>query len=193
MGNDLSASYLLTTTVKYYGESHILGFKFCPPYWNTEESEINNWYRIVMKSDTCDLCRFDFMCDSTIELSLIAPEKGPNDFTKTSSKSNTIIQNRSPKTSSLNIQKGSISNVAIFPNPASQDVNINIINFPDNSIKVNIYDITGKIVYSNAFNAPQNISIKINMSEFDDGVYNINIPELNFNYKLNFTFFLRGE
>lgn len=188
MGMDLSASYLLTTTVQYYGESHILGFEFCPPYWNTDEGEINNWYRIVMKSDTCDLCRFDFMCDSAIELSLIAPDTKPDNSAKSNLnknlKSDTNVKGVSSGISAVTNAEGIITTVSVFPNPASQDVNIRIVNIPANSVKINIYDIAGKLVYTNDFNANKNVSVKINMSDFDDGVYTISIPALNYNYKL---------
>jgi choice-of-anchor B domain-containing protein len=71
------------------------------------------------------------------------------------------------KSSTLAIEENSISNFKIYPNPTSNTININSINFPISDIK--IYDLSGKLVYSNEFISELNINLDI--SNFSNGIY----------------------
>ena len=71
------------------------------------------------------------------------------------------------KSSTLAIEENSISNFKIHPNPTSNTVNINSINFPISDIK--IYDLSGKLVHSNEFISELNINLDI--SNFSNGIY----------------------
>jgi choice-of-anchor B domain-containing protein len=71
------------------------------------------------------------------------------------------------KSSTLAIEENSISNFNIHPNPTSNTININSINFPISDIK--IYDLSGKLVHSNEFISELNINLDI--SNFSNGIY----------------------
>ncbi len=177
----MNTTFILKTTIHYYGESHILGFKFCPPVWDISNEHINDWYTIVMKKDTCDFCRFDFMCDSTNVLDMVAPDIDWRKKTKIDRNAN---QNVEPNITKVTNSNGKVSRIIIYPNPTSNDVFIKITNTPNNKQLVNVYDNTGKLVYTNNYSGTEDINIKINMGDFADGVYTISVPGMNYNYKL---------
>ncbi|MDD2634900.1 MAG: T9SS type A sorting domain-containing protein [Bacteroidales bacterium] len=66
--------------------------------------------------------------------------------------------------------------ISIYPNPTSDFVNIVIENCDSETVNIKIFDMMGKIVFSNEFNV-QNGSIneKIDFSNFSSGLYHINI------------------
>lgn len=57
----------------------------------------------------------------------------------------------------------------VYPNPASSELNITLTNSNMKFIKVDISDLSGKIVYSNEFSNPKNI--KIDVKSFAKGTY----------------------
>ncbi|MFT5249454.1 MAG: choice-of-anchor B domain-containing protein [bacterium] len=71
------------------------------------------------------------------------------------------------KSSTLAIEENSISNFKIHPNPASNTININSINFPISDIK--IYDLSGKLLLSNKYNSL--INTTVNISNYSNGIY----------------------
>ena len=71
------------------------------------------------------------------------------------------------KSSTLAIEENSISNFKIHPNPASNTININSINFPISEIK--IYDLSGKLLLSNKYNSL--INTTVNISNYSNGIY----------------------
>jgi len=59
----------------------------------------------------------------------------------------------------------------IFPNPASQEINLSVNNY-NNLYEFNIYDINGKVIKSGVLE-PEHLTININ--ELTDGIYNLEI------------------
>ena len=73
-------------------------------------------------------------------------------------------------TSSIYDYDNIFSGIRSFPNPAVNEINFNINNIP--MVAIDIIDISGKNVYSEKLvkNLLDN-TIKINTSEFKDGIY----------------------
>ena len=70
--------------------------------------------------------------------------------------------------------------IQIYPNPATDFINIGISKPFSGNIKIEIYDITGKIVYESAMEAKSENSFKqINISEFNPGVYLLRLSDKN--------------
>lgn len=68
--------------------------------------------------------------------------------------------------------------IQIYPNPATDFVNIIISEPYSGDIKIEIYDITGKIVYESVMEAKSKNSIEqINISEFNPGVYLLRLSD----------------
>jgi hypothetical protein len=74
------------------------------------------------------------------------------------------------------------SDILIYPNPACVVVSIKITSPTYSNLKITICDITGKQVYDYITNGTA--PIKINLDSFDDGVYTVLIPDLNYKSKL---------
>jgi hypothetical protein len=173
------STFVLKTTINYYGESHILGFKFCPPQWDVSEEHINDWYSIVMKKDTCDFCRFDFMCDSTNVFEYSVLTGGFN-----SQNRNNKTLKKEPSIAKVKNTEGGISRIVIYPNPTSNEVNVKVTNTTEDELMLNIFDNAGKLVYSNIYNGLKDYNLKLSLNDLTSGIYTINIPSLNYNYKL---------
>lgn len=75
--------------------------------------------------------------------------------------------------------------ILIYPNPATSFVIINEIDgIIHSSVKLQIFDINGKICYSNEYHNLQK-QIKIPLLEFPQGLYLVQISDINGNYWLN--------
>jgi PKD repeat protein len=64
----------------------------------------------------------------------------------------------------------------IYPQPANDDITI-VVN-PDennNSYLVNLFNSSGNLVYANEYSSIMNSSFSINISDFDEGIYLINL------------------
>lgn len=182
----LGGSLIHQTGLELYGGT-VLGFRFCPPQWDTSASAINDQYMIIIRNDECSYCRIDFNCDSV-----------------SSEESFIILNYPSGKLSGSNGQKDEKSvvkfdvsesekrkfenlptSISVYPNPASSEVNVKIFNIKFENITIQIADATGKIVSSSSTNTTNNqVAIKLNIADLTSGVYSVYIPELNYYYKL---------
>lgn len=60
--------------------------------------------------------------------------------------------------------------VSVFPNPASDVLNLNLNNFNQQSLLIRIHDVTGKLIYKeNTYSS----SLQINISQLPAGMYNV--------------------
>lgn len=184
---DLDSVYLYSTEIDIYNSS-ILGFRFCPPHWNTDEGHINDWYRIVFKKSPCIVCRLDFMCDSLAfeSSSYIGNNIKWKEINTLQSNEKSTIKYSSSTFHLINQEPtDSLCLINIYPNPASSVIKINITNYFDNDLNILIYDPTGKVVYTNEYQSKNSIIIEdLNLSFLYNGIYTIFIPELNYYYKL---------
>lgn len=77
----------------------------------------------------------------------------------------------------LGIEDNSIDSVVkMFPNPANDVLNLNLNNNYSGTITLNIYDISGKLIYNNPVEKTKtNFNKKIDVSQFTNGLYILNI------------------
>jgi hypothetical protein len=183
---NMDAELLYETNLELYGGT-VLGFRFCPPQWDTGSNVISNWYSIVIRNDECSFCRMDFKCDSVGD---------PQPFAILSHPSGKLKENLGGLLENLKLNDG-INNktsqskiklptsVSIFPNPANSEITVKVINSNYTGLNIRINDATGKLVYNNRYETTNgNLSTKVNLEEFDSGVYSVYIPELNYYYKI---------
>ena len=70
-----------------------------------------------------------------------------------------------------------IKNIAIFPNPATAVLNLSINAFENFNADLQLFDMTGKMVYQNLqqhFNSGNN-TIQINVQNLNEGIYFVNL------------------
>ncbi len=63
---------------------------------------------------------------------------------------------------------------SISPNPANTFVNINVPNV-NNDVKIVLHNTVGQVVYSNTFNNVNEVKERIDISEFNSGIYFVEI------------------
>ena len=65
------------------------------------------------------------------------------------------------------------SNLVLYPNPASQNANLEFELMNESEVRINVVDVTGKQVYSENMNTLNsgNHKIKVNTSNFKEGIY----------------------
>ncbi len=93
-------------------------------------------------------------------------------ITETYSNSNNILtqgfqQNKFTITTSLDENTNSAISVFIYPNPASAFLNIKTVSASLRKLKVDLFDISGKLVHSEIF---QN-TVQLNISEYSNSAY----------------------
>lgn len=80
---------------------------------------------------------------------------------------------------SMNEDNGGISNLAIIPNPATDDVKFNFVSNSAAEVNAKITDITGRVVYTHnfgkAYQGQSNYSL--NVSQLNAGIYFIEIGQ----------------
>jgi hypothetical protein len=183
---NMNAELLYQTNLELYGGTN-LGFRFCPPQWDTASNVISDWYSIVIRNDECSFCRMDFKCDSLGDsqpfIVLNYPSGQMKDkFNKYSEKS-TFTE--SMKFSPNSFVEKLPTSISVFPNPTTSEVSVKVISTEYSNLTIQINDALGKKVYSNNFETTKgNMHIKLNLEPFSSGVYSVFIPELNFNSKL---------
>jgi len=151
---DENLQYLFTTSVELYG-TQTKGFKFCPPYWNTDEEHIANWNALIYKIGVCNYCRIDFKADSFINF---------------------------PKV--LSVQENETKpNITLYPNPSNNEINILILNTNQAKIDIEVFDNMGRLIERKESYLDNNL-VKISVQHYSDGVYFIKIPLLNYNGKI---------
>jgi hypothetical protein len=183
----MNTDFLYQTNLDLYNGT-VLGFRFCQPYWNTDSNIINNWYSIVIRNDECSFCRMDFMCDSLGDPEpfvilnypsgkLIGGVSQTNGKAKTNGAAQ-AVENKP-------IEEKLPMSVSVYPNPATSEVSVKIFSANTSNLTIQISDAAGKPIYSSNYETSSgNLSIKVNLEDFANGVYTVYIPELNYNYKL---------
>lgn len=183
---DMNADFLYQTNLELYGGT-VLGFRFCPPQWDTTANVISNWYSIVIRNDECSFCRMDFMCDSIGD-----PE--PFVILNFPSGRQTGGLGQSDRKSSVKgvvsgtekLETGKLpTSISVYPNPAGSEVNVKVISANTSNLTIQINDAAGRPVYSGTYATLNNsLSTRIDLSELASGIYTIYVPELNYYYKL---------
>ena len=78
--------------------------------------------------------------------------------------------------STVGLDEENSSEISIYPNPSSGNFNLNISNVNAASVDVEITDVSGKVILSNAYNTNNgSINESINISNVDDGVYIVRV------------------
>lgn len=67
------------------------------------------------------------------------------------------------------------SRVAIYPNPASEYLMIQLFNHPDDQIKIQIYSVTGSILLDNTYAMNNSSSFSIPVRDLPEGIYLLNL------------------
>ncbi len=127
---DMALNYQFTVTIQSYSDT-TMGFRFCPPQWDTTAENINDQYKMVYKSSTCEYCRIDFACDNRV-----------------------IFEN------ATNVNDIKINDIHIYPNPAQNTVNIFIKNKLQLAHIV-VYDQLGKQVMKQELNDSQFATLNV--------------------------------
>jgi len=151
---DQYLQYIYTATIEQYGNSTI-GFKFCPPNWNTHEDHIDDWHNLIYKASLCEYCRIDFKADSLIVFD---------------------------KVSSVHSIKNEWIN--LYPNPSSKEVTIEWLTPINEPITIVMFDVMGKEVKRINVDSSNKNLVKYSVEHLSAGVYHIYIPQLGFAKKL---------
>ena len=78
--------------------------------------------------------------------------------------------------STVGLDEENSSEISIYPNPSSGNFNLNISNVNTATVDVEITDVSGKVILSNAYNTNNgSINESINISNVDDGVYIVRV------------------
>jgi hypothetical protein len=152
---NMDLQYLYTGTIEQYGSSTI-GFKFCPPYWNTDTNHIHDWHNFIYKANLCEYCRIDFKADSLVIFPYVL---SVNEL------------NLSPK-------------VSIYPNPSKSHVMIQVKNPNQANLTIQITDNMGRLIVNETKSINTNGEIPVSLENYTNGIYFIKIPELNFDGKM---------
>ncbi len=181
---DMNADFLYQTNLELYG-STVLGFRFCPPQWDTSSNVISNWYSIVIRNDECSFCRMDFMCDSLADPEPFIILNYPS-WKLNVNQGNEFRNVKSSAEVDTFGKPGKLpTSVSIYPNPTTSEVNLKVISVYSTHLSVYINDAAGQLVYTGSFETSNNsLSAKIDLSGLASGVYTVFIPELNYYYKL---------
>ncbi|MDP2175070.1 MAG: T9SS type A sorting domain-containing protein, partial [Bacteroidota bacterium] len=152
---NMDLQFLYTATIEQYGSSTI-GFKFCPPYWNTDTNHIHDWHNFIYKANLCEYCRIDFKADSLVIFPYLL---SVNEL------------NLSPK-------------VSIYPNPSKSHVMIQVKNPNQANLTIQITDNMGRLIVNETKAINNNGEIPVSLENYTNGIYFIKIPELNFDGKV---------
>jgi hypothetical protein len=152
---NMDLQFLYTATIEQYGSSTI-GFRFCPPNWNTHEDHIHDWHHFIYKANLCEYCRIDFKADSLIVFPKVL---SVNEL------------NLSPK-------------VSIYPNPSKSHVVIQVKNSNQANLTIQITDNMGRLIVNETKAINTNGEIPVSLENYTNGIYFIKIPELNFDGKV---------
>ena len=78
--------------------------------------------------------------------------------------------------STVGLDEENSSEISIYPNPSTGNFNLNISNVNTASVDVEITDVSGKVILSNAYNTNNgSVNESINISNVDDGVYIVRV------------------
>lgn len=80
----------------------------------------------------------------------------------------------------LTEKQNSINNLSVFPNPATNNINLNFNVKQNQTIGIELFDVRGKKVYESNIGAVQgSVSQSINTTEFAKGIYTLKIASEN--------------
>lgn len=78
--------------------------------------------------------------------------------------------------STVGLDEVNSSEISIYPNPSTGNFNLNISNVNAAFVDVEITDVSGKVILSNAYNTNNgSVNESINISNVDDGVYIVRV------------------
>lgn len=89
-----------------------------------------------------------------------------------------IKANPSPPCSHVSIKEigNNLSNITLYPNPFTENLNISFNSINNEKIEIRLYDITGKLILNKDYSiSTGNNSINVNTTDLSGGVYVINI------------------
>ncbi|HYG50260.1 MAG TPA: T9SS type A sorting domain-containing protein [Flavobacteriales bacterium] len=82
---------------------------------------------------------------------------------------------------------GEISNLAVYPNPANNNLNVTFNQVNTNATAISVVDLTGKVVYNTTVNANAGINNHtINVANFNNGVYFVSLNSVEFTSTVRF-------
>lgn len=74
------------------------------------------------------------------------------------------------------------SDVKIYPNPFSNEINIRLYNLPAENVKISITNVLGQVVYTEKLSAQNNSVINLNeVAAYKNGIYFVNISSSDYN------------
>lgn len=87
------------------------------------------------------------------------------------------------RTEQVNVSISDIleNSVKIYPNPASEYINIDLSNSVSNFKVINLFDISGKLLYSNNLSQVPNQIVSIPLTHFQNGTYLLKLNGINSN------------
>jgi subtilisin-like proprotein convertase family protein len=82
-------------------------------------------------------------------------------------------------TAQLSTSVNQLTDFAIYPNPSSGNFNIQFENHTSNEIKVNVYDMRGRIIFENKYSNQATFNENIQLSNAQAGVYLVSVTDGN--------------
>ncbi|MCF7559404.1 M12 family metallo-peptidase [Sabulilitoribacter multivorans] len=77
----------------------------------------------------------------------------------------------------LAVEEFGFDNFIVFPNPNKGEFTIKLNSSTSNSIKVNAYDLSGRIIYNNLFKQGGDFNEKISLRHVQSGMYILNVSD----------------
>lgn len=133
------------------------------------KNEAGNWQQINDDIDGEALQdRSGISVDLSADGSIVAIGAYLNDGNGSNAGHTRVFENASV----LNISENNLDNILLYPNPATNQMHLNLSK-THRSIKVSIFDVVGKQIYSQKYNSTNNISI--NTTNYTKGLYLIKV------------------
>jgi len=77
----------------------------------------------------------------------------------------------------LSIDENAISQFSIFPNPNNGEFTIKLNSNSGDDIKVNVYDIRGRVIFNNVYSNTPDFTQTINLNNVQSGMYLVNVND----------------
>ncbi|GAA3778678.1 hypothetical protein GCM10022271_08710 [Corallibacter vietnamensis] len=78
---------------------------------------------------------------------------------------------------SLSVVENVFSGFSVYPNPNSGSFNVKMNAISSNNIDIKVYDIRGRRVFDNTYNASQDFNQTINLGDVQSGIYLLNVSD----------------
>ena len=128
---------------------------------------------------TASAIKGDNAVDNIERIDVNAPVSG--NYTLTVTHKGTLVNGAQPFSLiltgadlTLSAETKTLSNIKVWPVPASDKLNIDFKVLPEGS-RIKMYNIYGNIVYQSLITNPKNSSYTIDISKFSKGIYLLNI------------------